>query len=221
MPSIAAASSPSPYRIRMTLTAAGSTTASDYTLTREDGAPTAITCTVAWQTGPSTAVEIALSDPMIDGVTYLVALSGFGSAVVSYRTPLVVGAFQADDPEIDIFGIDIDWLASDLGADGDAPQARGLDSFRRDKGVEAVLVPGDLVHRPDRGAGIPLRVNGPGSDDELRRMASALKQQYGLDELVEPGGVSVTASADGSGFVTLTASIKTIALEQPVAVRAR
>jgi hypothetical protein len=199
----------------------GMATPGTYVLTRLDGAPTSITITRAWNTD-TPAVDLALSGALLDSVIYVLAATGVGTpARVSFIPPLsdsIAVDGEPDDPEGEAFGIDIDWLAP-LGPDGDVPQARGVASLLHDLGAVAVMSPGELFHRPDVGADMPQRVNGPNNAAELGGITARLKREWLRDDRVRACTVTTTATTDGS--VKATGEISTPALREPVSIAVR
>lgn len=223
MASILSIRSEQPYRATIGLSAAPSTTASDYTLTRQDGGACAITCTLAWiPAGSPSVAELALSGRLLEGVVYVMAVSGSGSAEVTYRAPRSAPATgpAADDPEAEAFGVDRAWITDQLGPNGDLQRRGGLAAFKYDLGAIAATEPGELFHLPDDGAGMPSRVNGPGTPGEVAGVAASLKRQWSRDYRVKRGGVKVTPTLDpATGLLSADCAVETVAINKPVALK--
>jgi hypothetical protein len=199
----------SPWRLRLVFDAipGGATTAASYTLTREDGAGTSAEVARAFAVD-ATAVELALSEALRDHVTYQVALAGVADpAAVRYSPPLaqILGADRQDDPEAEAFGVDSDWLAERLSGDGDVPEVRGLP-----------CLPGEVYHRPDCGAGIPTRVNGPAPLSEL---AAAAKREWLKDDRVKRASPKVTESS--AGEISIRGDVQSVALDDALPLTSR
>jgi hypothetical protein len=210
----------SPWRLRLVFDAipGGATTAASYTLTREDGAGTSAEVARAFAVD-ATAVELALSEALRDHVTYQVALAGVADpAAVRYSPPLaqILGADRQDDPEAEAFGVDSDWLAERLSGDGDVPEVRGLPCLRHDLIAVARTVPGEVYHRPDCGAGIPTRVNGPAPLSEL---AAAAKREWLKDDRVKRASPKVTESS--AGEISIRGDVQSVALDDALPLTSR
>jgi hypothetical protein len=204
-------------------TFAGMATASTYAISRQDLAGTTVVVSRAWNTD-TLAVELALSEPLVEGIAYVLTASGVTGSAVAVHQAVAVQVIgpdvdDADDPEAEAFGDDIDWLGAQLGPDGDAPRLRGLECLRRDLVARALTRRGELFHRPTVGAGLTMRVNGPNTDAELAELSAALKREWADDDRVR--GVAVQSTASTSGAVTADAQVRTIALEDPIQVVVR
>lgn len=224
MASILSAEAPSPWRVTVVLDSAGSTTPGNYTLARADGVAGAPTATLAFiPGGQPNVIALALSAKLIDGMVYSVAVAGIATPVkLAFRSPVAaaqIGGEEPDDPEAEVYGVDVAWLTDQLGPGGRLPRRRGLSCVKYDLAAIAVERPGERFHRPTEGGGLRGRINGPGAPAELARTAAQVKRQWARDLRVEQGGISVTPSIDSTGLVSLDANVKTIAIGVPVAIR--
>lgn len=221
MATILTTTSRQPSRITVSLDAVPSTNPTNYTISRPDFGPTVIRVTVAWLIGPTT-VELALSEPMVDGVIYVVAVAGSGSAQVAYRQPAAPGAVQMPgepDPEAEAFGVDIAWITSPaLTSAGDVPQRRGAECLRSDLAAIAVTDRGELFHRPDDGAGLNSKTNGPGNASGVGAVGATVKRQWLSDDRVRR--VDLSATANALGQVTVNASVTPIVTTEQLQIRA-
>jgi phage baseplate assembly protein W len=205
----------SPYRLRVVwdLPATGQDTAADYALARADGAGPGPEVAAAWSVDAG-AVELALASPLPPGLA-LVLVHAAGDRLPCALPPTALRPDDAagdgvGDPEAELFGVDLDWLAPALAAGGDVPEVRGLAALRADLAAIAVTAPGELFHRPTEGAALPQRVNGAGAPAELGRLAAAVRRAWVSDDRVKAARVSVVARADGA--VTAAGDVETVPL---------
>jgi hypothetical protein len=204
------------WRIRAVFDAAFGAweTASTYTLTRADGARTECTVTRAFSIDVC-AVDLVLSEALLEGVIYVVTAAGVtGSASVGVaRTIRQEDArIEVGDPEAEAFGVDIDWLATSLDANGDSPEVRGLPCLRHDLVAIANTGPTELYHRPGRGAGLRDRVNGPSAN-----VGAACRTEWLRDPRVRTVANTETVNNDGERYVR--SDITPIALDSAFEVR--
>jgi hypothetical protein len=217
--------SASPYRITVTTDVSPDLTATNYVITRQDGASTAAYVSNAFKTGFNTVELTVAGEVLIDGVVYIISdpfASGSPSGVVSYRQPLnqsQVPVSPAEDPEAEAFGIDIDWFADSLTGSGDTPVVRGRQCLVNDLAVICLIQKGELFHRPDAGAGVKLSVNGPMGDREVKQVIGAVTREWYKDARVRQGGVDVRGNVDTSGRLTLTGTVLPVAIDDPTKVK--
>lgn len=225
MANIIAATSPQPARVRVALDVTPSTTPGNYTLTRQDGAYTPAVATNAWLIDSNT-IELSVSPALLAGVVYVMTVVGAAAPVnLSY---MQAGAPQAlptpgDDPEAEVFGVDIAWLdAGSLTPTGDMPQRRGVPCLVHDQAAMQLTAPGEIVHRPTEGANISAYTNGPGTRARLQQMVAAAKKQSQRDPRVRAGGVTASAGVNATtGETDLVLSIKPVAIDDNVTIPVR
>lgn len=213
MASILQVTSPQPSRLTVALDSAPSTTASNYTITRANGNTSGITVSLAFLRAAN-VVELCLDSPLLEGVEYLVAVSGAGSAAVAYRsseaaTP-AAAARGGEDVEASVFGRDIAWITASLGPGGRVPVRSGIEAWLADCRAVALTSPGEIVHRPKAGVGLLEDVNGPPSliDEERARMRSS----WARDPRTLRSAVDVQVADDGGGEVYYDAVLTPAAL---------
>jgi len=214
MTAITQALAPTPWRIRVVCDGIPAT--SGYSLTRFDGAGTTIAVAGAFALD-GTSAELSLTEELLDGVLYVLACTTLSNtAIVAWRRPVDVASATEDagDPEAEAFGVDLDWLAPALDASGDLPRVRGVECLKHDLAALVLLHPGELIHRLDTGVGMPSRVNGPSSGNELVAIQAAVRREWSQDPRVQDLDVSVAATSDGDTYVS--ASVQTIPLNDPV-----
>jgi hypothetical protein len=220
MPAFAQVLARSPWRVRAVFdTLPGSATdAATYTFVRTDGAPTSVRTARAWAIDGN-AVELALTEALLDGLVYTLTATGVtGAGTLSHQRPLpqVTGATLDDDPEAEVFGVDLDWLAPSLTAAGDLPEVRGLACMKHDLVAIARTQRGELIHRPDAGAGVPSHVNGPTPLDEI---AAAVKREWLRDDRVRQANPRIFESTTGE--ITIRGDVKTLPLDESVPITSR
>jgi hypothetical protein len=208
----------SPWRVALVFDATfgGMATPATYTFARVDGVGTVIAGSRAWNTD-TLAVDLALTGPLLEGVIYSITAAGVsGSTRVAFHSPLaqVTAERPTDDPEAEAFGVDLDWLADVLDATGDIPTTRGRDCLRADLVAIALTEPGELVHRPDAGAGLDSGVNGPG--DDPTESQAAVRREWLKDPRVR--AVSVPAQISTAGDITINGNVTPIALNTSIPV---
>ena len=190
------------------------TVAATYTITRADGSPTTEHVASAF-TSDTTTVELALSEALLDGIVYVVAAVGVTGTSATVIQPVSAPTVQhaaADDPASEAFGIDLDWLAASLDASGDTPTVSGRACLVHDLAAIAMTQRGELFHRPDAGAGLPLQVNGPAAAGDL---AAAVKREWQRDDRVRSvDRARGTIATDGS--VTIDGAVTPIAIDDPI-----
>lgn len=207
-----------PRRVRVVFASlpGGATTPTSYAFARIDGAYTSVAVASVWTTD-TTTVELALSEALLDYALYTLTI-GSDSAEISYFPPVQQSTVVEDlsDPEAETFGVDINWFSDLLDPSGDLPIHRGLQALRNDLVSVSRIIPGEIVHRPDVGAGLNLRVNGPNATAQLADMRGACKREWLKDDRVDD--VAITATAGTDGTVTLNCNVKTVAIEESVNV---
>lgn len=196
----------SPWRVNVSVDAtfAGITTAATYAFTRADVSQTTVAVRLAFTTDPL-SIELALTEALQERAVYVLSASGAsGTAQFSYQSPAPPPAPgpSIDDPEAEAFGVDIDWEAESFDASGDTPEVRGIDCLKHDLVAIARTSPGELFHRPTRGAGLSRRVNAP--SDPSQTQASVLREwtqddrvqsiQDAQGKIPSAGGVVVSAT---------------------------
>lgn len=210
----------SPWRLRIVFDVlpALHANASAYTIARADGAGSSVAGASVWLVD-TTSVELALSEPLLDRLVYVLSVAGVsGSAAYSWTTPpaKIPSRSSRRDPEAEALGVDVDWIASTLDPSGDAPEVRGRSALIQDLAAIAVTERGELLHRPDAGAAMPRRVNGPSETGPIR---AALEREWLRDDRVKAAQITVLASSTGE--ITAEAKITPRALneELPITVR--
>lgn len=218
--------SSSPYRITVTTDVASDLVATNYVVTRADGASTAATVSLAFQVVANVAELVVANEPLIDGIAYIVSnpvASGAPSAQVTYRQPLFqsqVPVSPAEDPEAEAFGVDIDWLADSMTGSGDTPAVRGRQCMINDLAVIAMITKGELFHRPDAGAGVKLFVNGPMTDQSAKLVSGSVTREWYKDPRVKQGGITVVVSrAAATGQLSLVGTVLPVAIDDPTIVK--
>lgn len=212
MTTLIRASGRSPWRVRAAFdsTFGGMTTAAGYTFVRADGAQTAVAVRFAFNVD-TLEVELALAEALQPGVIYVLTVAAVtGSAQVSYvpPPPPPLGGAAADDPAAEAFGVDIDWTAQSLDATGDTPSVSGLQCLNDDLIAIALTEPGELYHRPTRGAGLSKRVNAPSDPTETQaRVIAEWNQDDRVQSIQNARGVISTV-----GAVSVSATVVPIAL---------
>jgi hypothetical protein len=180
---------------------AASTVASDYVVTRADGGPCLITANSVFVVdSAASTVDLALSERMLSGVSYVVTVGGV-SFTVPYRDPKTDPRLTgpvAFDPEAVIFGRDIDWLFGDLTPDGDTEEIVGQRCLVEDAVSVFYLNKNELVQYPEDGVGAPRRTNGDGSSRSVKNLAAAAAAQWRKDDRVVDADAIVTFASDGS-----------------------
>lgn len=218
------ARSSSPFRITVTTDTAPDTTASDYTITRQDGATTNATVSSAFVTGFNTADLVVSNEALMDGVVYIIAIPSQSTSLpVSYRLPLLqsqVPVAPAEDPEAEAFGVDIDWFADALVGNGDTPTIRGRQCFVNDLAVIALIQKGEIFHRPDAGAGAKLNTNAPMSNLSVQKVAGSLTREWYKDPRTKPGGVTTRVDISAStGQLSVYGTVLPLAIDDPAIVK--
>lgn len=172
-----------------------------FSIARVDGGPS--TLTLASKVSPDTGqLELSTSEPMLRDVPYLLTFAGGGTARVLYQ--LAPGdpqlALEVDDPEAEIFGVDLDWIYGTPGGDGDCPQRRGQACLVHDLKALAMLDKGDLVHLPTRGAGQSRSVNATASPAELDAARGTIAAEFRADDRVADLSITVSPGDDDGEF---------------------
>jgi phage baseplate assembly protein W len=223
MPTLQQAEARSPWRVRLVFDVApgAPTTPGTYALARTDGAGPAPA--VARVLPLDTAsVELVLAEGLLPALLYTLTVTGAsGTPRVSYRAPdaQALGTVPDEDPEAEAFGLDVDWLAPTLAPGGDLPTVRGRACLVHDLAAVAVTRPGELFHRPEVGAALPQRVNGPNTPADLLDARAGVKRAWLADDRVR--GVELTATAATDGTATLTGKVQSVIPEEPVDVTVR
>lgn len=207
-----------PRRLRLVFDSlpGGATTAANYAFVRADNSYTSITASSVW-TVDSTSVEIALSEALLPSTTYTVTISSV-SAAFSYEAPVAQAIIieETSDPEDEAFGVDIDLFADALDPVGDLPTLRGMTALRNDLISVVRIIPGEIAHRPDVGAGLDLRINGANVGAQLADIRGAIKREWLKDDRVDDA--SIKATANTTGLVELEASVKTVSIDESMKV---
>ncbi len=218
--------SSSPYRITVVTDVAADVTATDYVITRLDNASTAATVSYAFAVDTKTAELVVANEALIDGVVYVVSLpgqSGAPSAQVAYRLPLLqsqVPVSPAEDPEAEAFGVDIDWFADKLTASGDTPVIRGRQCLVNDLAVISMILPGEIFHRPNAGAGLQLNTNAPMTSNQIKQVTGSITREWYKDSRVRQGSVNVTASVlANTGQLIVSGTVIPVAIDEPTVVK--
>lgn len=214
---------PQSYRITVGQNAAPSTSTASYTLTRKDGSPCEAHPSLVWvaASNPSVA-ELALVEPLLEGVIYTLAVSGAGAADVAFRAAVLPSSptpGEGGDPSAAAFGVDVPWLVDTLGPGRRLSRRTGMACLKHDLATVAVIAPGELFHLPEAGVGLPARLNAPGNDTELKRLQGDLRRQWSKDRRVKRGSIQAEASADGTGLVTLSGSVESAATGESTTIR--
>lgn len=207
-----------PWRVRLVFSAlpGGAALASSYTLVRGDSAFTSVKVAAAW-TVDAVSVELALSEALLPSLVYTVTIGSDSSDIVYYPpVASIVIAEETSSPEDEAYGIDLDWFSSTLDPNGDLQTTRGMQALREDLVSVVQINPGEIAHRPDVGAGLQLRVNGPNLAAQLASIRGAVKREWLRDDRVEDALIKATASTDGT--VELDCSVKTVAIDESLKV---
>lgn len=192
--------------------------ASAYTIVRSDGAGSSVAGASVWLVDTA-SVELALSEPLLERLVYLISVSGAsGSMAFSWSTSPAKTPSKTSrrDPEAEALGVDVDWLASTLDPSGDAPKVRGRSALIQDLAAIAVTERGELLHRPDAGAAMPGRVNGPSETGPIR---AALEREWLRDDRVKAVGITVLASSTGEITAEAKITPRVLNEELPLTVR--
>lgn len=196
----------------------GATTPATYTIVRADGVHTDVAVTRAW-TIDGNAVELSLGTGLLDRFVYTLTATGVtGSATFSHLPPLpqAIGAVPNDDPEAELFGVDLDWIAPSLSPAGDIPEVRGVECLKHDLAAIANTKRGELFHRPDAGADIRRHVNGP---TQLGEIVAAVRREWERDDRVKK--LSLVASENTLGETVIRGDIVPVAVDDKVPIAAR
>lgn len=221
MANILRVASASPWRISVVFDSAPTTTTTDYVLTRQDGLTDGAITNYVFFTGTN-VVDLALNQQLSTDSVYLLSYQGGTQVALSYRQPAnpnLTPTVGQDDPEAEAYGIDIDWFADSLTAAGDVPLIHGLQCLRNDLAATALTFPGEIFHRPDVGAGMQTRVNGPNLPQQLDDIRATLKRTWATDDRVIPGGIDISVDSSVSGQITATAKVQTVAILDPIVVK--
>jgi len=196
MATILTVRSPQPWRLMVALDEVPSTAASAYAITRVDGVATPVAPALVWLAGENTA-EVALSEPLLDGVLYKVAVAGIGSARVSSRAPAVPPLADPAEqaPITERLGLDLAWCSSgSLDARRQVPRRTGVECVRHDLAALCLLRPSEVFHRPRAGVGLDDFTNAP--DTERKRAVANVRSAWTKDPRVATGSVSVTETME-------------------------
>lgn len=212
----------SPWRITVALDGTPPTSAAAYALAPADGTASDVTVASVWLVDANTA-ELALSAPLLPRLVYDLTISGTITGQVAHFPPVVQPAEvdPIDDPEARAYGVDLAWLSDAVDARRDIPRRRGLECVRYDLGAIVETDPGELLTYPASGAGLPSRVNGSATMNELAEVRARVRSQMQADRRVAAGGVAVTTRALASGELDVRADVKTVAVGESVQVSVR
>jgi len=208
---IIAARSAQPRRITLSTSATPSTTATDYAVERADGGYSPIGVSLAWLVGAK-SVELALSNPLLEGITYTVSIPSdvdapsFNLVYYGQADPAPIAPANDEDPAAEAYGVSIDWLSGGLTGGGDLVEVRGRQCLLDDLMSIAVMEPGELFHRPDDGGSLPQNVNGPATPQQLGQIRSRLKRQWAKDSRVKSVD-SVDFVVDQGGQIQMRSKI--------------
>lgn len=213
MATIVSCRSLQPWRILVTVdSGTPSTSPGNYTITRADGLVTDLAVSLAWNPGANTA-ELALTGPLQDGVDYVVALSGAGSAAVAYRAPEAAPEVQAANSEItqQRLGLDLAWCSSGaLDARRQVPRRVGQECLKHDLAAVALTAPTEIFHRPQAGANLASFTNA--NSEEQARATAAVRSAWTRDPRVATGSCSVTPTMDqGTGELSMSGQVDVLA----------
>ena len=220
LPQLDAAEARSAWRVRARWLSVvgGYTTAANYVVLRADAAGCTVAVAAAFALDAQ-LVELALTEPLVAGVVYVLGFAGDGGAP-RFGLPLPIPTADdeesGDDAEAEAFGVDWDWLGDALTPDGDLPEVRGRPCLVHDLAAVAVTRPGEIFHRPDAGAALPLRVSGPNVPAELDDARAAVRRAWQADDRVRRDVLRATAGTDGT--VALDGDVTPIALDDALAV---
>jgi hypothetical protein len=191
--------------------------AGTYSFTRLDGASTFVAVTWAFLVD-SLAIELAVTEKLLPGVIYVLAATGVtGSSQLLFLFPPVQATpGSTDDPEAEAFGVDLDWLASALAANGDLPVLRGRAAYKSSLVSIALTERGEIFHRPNDGAGMPSEINGT---EDLPRIEAALRREWLKDPRTQKAEVSTRLSSNGE--LTATAVLTPVALANTIPLTVR
>lgn len=202
----------SPWRITVAFDLPSPSVApSDYAIARKDGGATLIVVKNAWLLDPNT-VELALSAEMIGATTYRVVYqAGPANDVISRAMALPTPSTSlTEDPETELLGLDVDWTNPTLTASGDAPDIRGRACMESDLIGAAMIEPGELIHKPDEGAGANRSINSSATDAAVQALAARVKKQWFRDGRVNQPLTTVIATRSSSGEVTVEGDVTSV-----------
>lgn len=217
MTALVTAQARSPWRVRVECdgVVANQLVPATYTIARADGLPTDAAAARVLSLD-ARIVELALGAPLLVGYDYVVSVTGAtGTATVAVpiAPPATDVRLASDDPEAELFGVDLDWLADNLTPDGLVPEVRGPTCLRDDLVAIALTERGELAHRPDDGLGLGVRVNAPSDPGGAR---SAATRQWQRDDRV--ARLTVTATQQTTGELSIVGEITPKALPESVKV---
>lgn len=170
----------------------------DFAVTRQDGGPTTESV-AALQIIDSTSLELKLSERLIAKVQYLLAYGAQSLAFAYYPAAKLDPIVQPvnEDPDTEANGVDLAWISSDPGPDGDCQRRTGLACVQYDLVNRAYLVPGELVQAQDAGAALPQTINGPGGRYETLQIAGKLESEWRRDDRVVDASVDPVIGTGG------------------------
>jgi len=171
-----------------------------FSIARSDGGPNTIRLVNRFSPDAG-QLELVTSEPLVVGVSYAVTWSSTTVACVWNVAPddPTIDLVQ-EDPEAEVFGVDLDWIYGQPGPDGDCQQRRGQECLPHDLNARALLRKNELVHLPNAGADLDATTNGPASVAELTATAGALDAEFRNDDRVRDLTVTVSPSDDAGGF---------------------
>lgn len=178
---------------------------------RTDGGDNNVGVDTTWV--PSTfRREIALTSKLIPDVFY--DFHQYDEVIsFAYVAPKATSVVRvADDPEAEVFGVDIDWLAPALDPGGDTPEIRGRDCVIRDLIGVAFTQRGEIFHRPESGAGLQQKVNAPNQLVRAGEISALVKRAWTDDDRVAKAAPQISTTTTGE--VRIRGDIETVALPQ-------
>jgi hypothetical protein len=174
--------------------------ASAFTLARADGGANTIKIVNAF-TPDMGQRELVTSEPLSIGTLYAITWSGNTLTCVFNVAPDdPMFAPDADDPEAEVFGVDLDWIFGQPTADGDCPRRTGQECLVHDLAARVELKKGELVHLPTKGANIKQDTNGPAAPADLLATQATLDAEFRDDDRVADLAITVEESDSQGGF---------------------
>lgn len=209
----------SPWRIRAYFSGGdpSSQVIGSFSIARQDAQPSTLTLASLF-TPDVGQLELCTSEPLTIGVVYVLTWGANSCPVVFDVAPDDPDYTAApEDPEAEVFGVDLDWLFGSPGPDGDCPQRRGQACLVHDLAAMALLRRGELVHMPTKGADLPTTISGSLAPAALLETQARLESEFRDDDRVSDLSVTTAVSA-GDGQVEYEARVIPVALGVPLRV---
>lgn len=92
---------------------------------------------------------------------------------------------------------------------GDLQTISGLDNMKAAILRRIMTLPGEVIHRPEYGAGLPIYRNAPNTPDTRRQVAAAIEEQLRRDSRIEDvSAVSFSNTDTDPELVTLAVQVR-------------